>query len=1087
MRIFFSFSSRDMKDAAVLVTALRKKHDVFFSPDSIPHGAYWQPVLAEELAKADAFVLLVAGDKPGPWQMPEYHTANDRKVKQPDFPLIPIVAGTASTAFPFLSQINWIVAEGPLGEGTAALIESALSSKAEPTQQPWRHANPFRNLEALDEGNADLFFGRDMEINKAVSMLAGQHGQMLALVGSSGAGKSSLSMAGITAALRSQHLPGKNAHWPSALKDSRGWFFLKMKPGEKPVDQLAQAILETWQLEAGNPAHSGWKKTWATELLDGQKSVSDLCTESIGRFRALGMQPPSGIFLYIDQGEEAYRANADHSARFSALIGEALAVPGFRCMMSLRSDHYGFLQADTAVFPSTQVLDVPPLRQDQLAEIIRSAAGALKARFADETMSEDIAAAATGQPGALPLLSVYLTGIWEAMQRAGDGVLRLPATTSAIEISSVLREKAERYIRENPEKEETVRRLFVPRLVRVPKDGPALRRRATLNALTVEERQAADDLAGADHRLLVTSETNGEAMVEVAHEALFTAWDRLKNWIASRREFLEWKEGLEQDRKAWQAESRKRNLLMGGMLDRAEERLKSDGDDLDNPDKEFIGASTKANKWRQAKNVTAISLIVGLIAAVFGGGFYFLERTRAALQESLRNETRYIAATADSELNKGNATLALKIALEGLPQATKTKDQGRLGIIWQAIAPLIDGKGVRREMDKSISDAIWGAWQSAHFAIGEPIRHVNSANFSPDSTRIVTASFDGTARIWNVTTGVPIGEPMRHENALNSATFSPDGTRIVTASDDNTARIWDAATGAPIGEPIFHEQGVTSATFSPNGTRIVTASDDGTARIWHLATGAPVGDPMRHEKGVNSATFSPDGTRILTASNYDTVRIWDAATGAPIGKPMRHEGLVHSTTFSPDGTRIVTASDDGTARIWHLATGAPVGDPMRHEKGVNSATFSPDGTRIVTASDDNIARIWDAATGGSLWIWIHDKQAVRLATFSPDGMRIVTASYDDTARIWNAATGAPIGEPIRHERGVTSATFSPDGTRILTESDDNTVRLWSAQTGAPIGEPMRHEDDVNSATFSPDGTRIVTVSDLAQHASGMQP
>ena len=83
---------------------------------------------------------------------------------------------------------------------------------------------------------------------------------------------------------------------------------------------------------------------------------------------------------------------------------------------------------------------------------------------------------------------------------------------------------------------------------------------------------------------------------------------------------------------------------------------------------------------------------------------------------------------------------------------------------------------------------------------------VNSAQFSPDGQRVVTASWDKTARLWDAASGKPIGEPMKHEDSVNSAQFSPDGQRVVTASGDKTARLWDAASGKPIGEPMKHEE-----------------------------------------------------------------------------------------------------------------------------------------------------------------------------------------------------------------------------------------------------------------------------------------
>jgi WD40 repeat protein len=109
---------------------------------------------------------------------------------------------------------------------------------------------------------------------------------------------------------------------------------------------------------------------------------------------------------------------------------------------------------------------------------------------------------------------------------------------------------------------------------------------------------------------------------------------------------------------------------------------------------------------------------------------------------------------------------------------------------------------------------------------------------------------------------------------LNAA-FSPDGTRVVTASDDGTARVWDAATGQPLTSPLAHQDKVWSVAFSPDGTRVVTASEDKTARVWDAATGKPLTGPLAHQDKVWSAAFSPDGTRVVTASEDKTARVWD--------------------------------------------------------------------------------------------------------------------------------------------------------------------------------------------------------------------
>ena len=478
------------------------------------------------------------------------------------------------------------------------------------------------------------------------------------------------------------------------------------------------------------------------------------------------------------------------------------------------------------------------------------------------------------------------------------------------------------------------------------------------------------------------------------------------------------------------------------------------------------------------------------------------ERRRQLLREISRSDVATAAETFDGgKWRRGVAYL-------GRALGSDPENRAAMAWLWNGMAlgkrePIPDSMLAHENWVMSASfspdglrivTASWDktarVWDAASGrALGEPMRHENwvmSARFSPDGQRIVTASADQTARVWDAASGRALGEAMRHEGHVASASFSPDGQRIVTASWDKTARVWDAATGRTLGEALRHEDEVSSASFSPDGRRIVTASGDNTARVWDAATGRALGEAMRHEAGVRSASFSPDGRRIVTASYDQTARVWDAATGRALGEAMRHEGVVERASFSPDGQRILTASRDKSAQVWDAAADRALGEPMRHEKEVLSASFSPDGLRIVTASDDKTARVWDAASGRPLGEAMRHEAGVSSASFSPDGQRIVTASWDQTARVWDAATGRALGEPMQHEDEdvVYSASFSPDGQRILTASgsvfDENgSARVWDAATGRALGEALRHEHVVHSASFSPDGQRIVTASGYA--------
>lgn len=364
--------------------------------------------------------------------------------------------------------------------------------------------------------------------------------------------------------------------------------------------------------------------------------------------------------------------------------------------------------------------------------------------------------------------------------------------------------------------------------------------------------------------------------------------------------------------------------------------------------------------------------------------------------------------------------------------------------------------------------------------IGEPVvlqghrSSLTSAVFSPDGARVLTASGDGTARVWFADGSGHSVILHGHTGEVWSAAFSPDGSRIVTASSDGTARVW-SADGS--GKPIIlrgHEAVVFIAAFSPDGNRIVTVSADGTARVWPAdGAGKPV--VLGSQKGFVSATFSPEGNRLLTVSVDGTVRIW-AANGA--GEPVifRSDTAVLSAAFSPDGTRFVTGGSDSAARVWWAdSTAAPV--ILRgHESLVLSAAFSSDGKHVVTASADNTARIWSAdGTGEPVILRGHEDQ-VLAAAFSRDGKRVVTASRDHTARVW-AIDGT--GEPVvlhGHGRQVSSAVFSPDSAPFVTAPADNTALVWAAGSSSATAVLRGHERLVFGAAFSPDGKHIVTAS-----------
>lgn len=359
------------------------------------------------------------------------------------------------------------------------------------------------------------------------------------------------------------------------------------------------------------------------------------------------------------------------------------------------------------------------------------------------------------------------------------------------------------------------------------------------------------------------------------------------------------------------------------------------------------------------------------------------------------------------------------------------------------------------------------------------------AQFSPDGRRLLTVCRDNTARVWDSSTGRPITPPLRHDASLIQpgeflgptqplcARWSPDGTRVVTASIDRTALVWDAATGRPVTPPLVHNAGFACAQFHRNGQWVVTGTDDGEVRFWDVATGQPTGPVLRHASRVSTLEFSPDGEWLVTGSDDGTSQVWEARTGQTLGPRLRHVGEVRGVCFSPNGKMIATVASDNTARVWTALTGEPVTPLLQHADTVNTIQFSPDGLWVVTSSWDKGAHIWNARTGQPFEAALRHRGTVRSAAFSPEGLRVVTASEDGTARVWDARTGRPLTEPIAHNGAVWWAAFAPDGWRIVTASLDGTARVWDVRSRRAVGPTISVAASPKQLDWSPQGDRLL--------------
>src|SRR5262249_91450 len=147
---------------------------------------------------------------------------------------------------------------------------------------------------------------------------------------------------------------------------------------------------------------------------------------------------------------------------------------------------------------------------------------------------------------------------------------------------------------------------------------------------------------------------------------------------------------------------------------------------------------------------------------------------------------------------------------------------------------------------------------------------------------------------------------LSHTMPVVAAAFSPDGRTVVSGSEDGTAQLWDATTGLSIGSPLQQGGQWLRVTVSADGTAVLTHSQGNTAPVWDVATGEPLSPALQLPPQVQilTAAILPDGKMLLagTEAKADNIaRLWDAATGKPVGLPMTHRGHIYPPVFSPDG------------------------------------------------------------------------------------------------------------------------------------------------------------------------------------------
>jgi serine/threonine protein kinase/DNA-binding SARP family transcriptional activator len=933
-------------------------------------------------------------------------------------------------------------------------------------------ANPYKGLRPFREQDAGDFFGREALVERLLARLSTS--RFLAVVGPSGSGKSSAVFAGLIPALRAGALPG-----------SQKWFVAQMMPGTHPLEELEQALLPI----AVNPPPS---------------LVEPMLKDRRGLLHAIRRILPEGngtLLLIIDQFEELYTLTSDEKQRerFIDSLLEALAEPGspLRLVVTLRADFYdrplGYLPLGELLQQHTEV--ALPLSLDELEQAVRGPAARRGVRLETGLMAA-IASDIREQPGALPLLQYSLTELFEARR---DSTMTRQAYQAMGGVAGALGSRAESLYGMLNEREQSVTRQLFLRLVTLGKgvsaDGqaaPDTRRRALHSELAFlgEGGQLAtgkngeqNDAAGRGqtvldavldhfgrHRLLTFDRdplTRG-AVVEVAHEALLTAWPRLHGWIETSRDDLRQQRRLSRWAAEWEAAGREPGLLLrGARLDQMAGWSAQTDLALSGGEQAFLEASIVARQERlaaeEARRQRELETAQHLAQT---------ERQRAEEQSQaarrLQRRAVYLVgalvtalllafvAVAFQQSANRNAAMAVANANLAMTREAEAEENARLAANRQSEAEAeanlratAEAVAIQERETAEQQQAIAEQQQ----AVAEEQREIAEQQVRLTTSRelalaaLTTLDSDPELSLLLALQGLQVAHTREAENMLHQAlavsrvertlfghelevsglAFSRDGRLLASGSVDTVVRIWEVDSGQELHALTGFEDMVFGLDFDPAGQRLAAGSWDGTVRIWDVSTGVEqmvLVMPLPPEPGrvtdsyIDDVEFSPDG-QFLAVGGRTQVIVWDLATEQPwLVFPQGSDDV----TFSPNGRLLAFRSYEvGEGRfieysvtVWDLEADREVAILAAHPTGL---AFSPDGKLLAT----------QVPGPGATRIWHVDLDSPE--TFG-----------QELARLGGAAIGS----------GASTITFLPDNRRVLYLGDDDQVKLWNIEEPAEI-------------------------------------
>jgi len=929
----------------------------------------------------------------------------------------------------------------------------------------WTTGSPYRGLQAFESKHREIYFGRSQALSELVHRLREIESRavsgisvkrFLLVQGMSGNGKSSLIRAGLLPLLEDRAIEGI-AFWRQVI----------LKPSQRSnwqgaggmVGALAAALREASAVlrEHHQDVATLVQKVRTSPIESAARLDGYLSQEAI----QAGIRPSQfRLMIFIDQLEEIFDQSIgeDERASFIAIISALANEARIWIIGTVRSDFAARIEEHAALLALTRegsLYVLGPPRPDELADMIREPALAAGLQWESRegvSLDQAILRDAVSYPESLPLLEYALDVLYEACSgrhltyaayhelgglRGGTGRSAEAVLSSQPELLSAFPSLMRSLV--SVDENNIATRRYAP-LTEIPQGTPA---RTLLEALV--------------SRRLCVADMRGEGpVVSFSHEALISSWPRVSEWLTSEASLLQTRELAQRDSRQWQDHQESDAWLAASHKLAAFRSLEPAGIALSPAVKKYISRSEdRLRRTRRRRRLSFAFVALLAVTASIAAWIAWQKEREGEHQTTLAQEAqlRSLTEAAAGRLKEGELSSASAIIIHVLESETESKS--------------LDSAAASVFQEVRASDPL----QTVMSGHAEAVRR---AVYSPDGKQVLTASLDGTARIWDANTGAQLRVFVRVESAVVNANYSSDGTKIVTTAGGRV-QIREAQSGRLLLELGDAHVALGVGEFSPDGTRVVTPFGNA-VRIWSALTGAPILTLSGHDDRVVSANFSADGRHIVSASTDKTARIWDSETGSALATCSGHTESLSDAAFAPDSSRIVTSSADGTIRIWKLN---PCTAPLILNANVGQAigaAFSPDGKQVATGASDHKIRIWDATSGAQLRVLTGHRGILGSVAFSSDGTHIVSADWDHTARTWDLSEHSHpliIGGP---SDPIGSVSYSADGTRIVGVSDKNLAKIWDSQSGHRLLTLSGHRDEVDSAEFSPNGKMILTAS-----------